>query len=213
MKQADHTSQLGFDALIADAEGANRARRFERETGHLPGTMDEAVPYMRTLIRQHHAAMFDARVDQALALREEAHRLALRLNGGEPGILAGDEAPGCVLERRTAAAPGNVPLWGQCGEFTLSVGTMQVRIEMDGMFGIGATFQYWPGFAARVVDEDRPFLSETGYRSFLGIHAVPEGRLAVDEFVGKVIAAYVARELKGRIVAIAPRWRSDRPAS
>lgn len=212
MKQADHTSQLGFDALIADAEGANRARRFERETGHLPDTMDEAVPYMRMLIRQHHAAMFDAHVNQALALREEGHRLALRLNGGEPGILASDDASGCVLERRTAAAPDNVPLWGQSGEFTLSVKNMQVRIEMDGMFGIGAKFQYWPGFAARVVVEDRPFLSETGYRSFLGIHAEPEAGLTVDEFVGKVIAAYVARELKGRLVGVSPRWRKAETA-
>jgi hypothetical protein len=35
---------LGFDALLASAEEANRRRSFERETGHLPGALEEALP-------------------------------------------------------------------------------------------------------------------------------------------------------------------------
>lgn len=128
--------QLGFDALLADAENENRARKFERETGHLPGTMEEALPFYRLLLRQHHAAMLAANVDEAMRLREDADKLALRLNGGEPGILAGPDAPGHVLERESAAALGAVPLWGQTGEFVIIVGSMNVRIELDGMFGI-----------------------------------------------------------------------------
>ncbi|MCB1385160.1 MAG: hypothetical protein KDJ29_11750 [Hyphomicrobiales bacterium] len=110
------SSQLGFDGLLADAEGANRAHRFERETGHLPDTMDEAVPFMRLLIRQHHAAMLDANVDSTMELRREARRLALRLNRGEPGIIANDDAPGCILER-LCSAPSGAVMFGtfRCG--------------------------------------------------------------------------------------------------
>ena len=62
-----------------------------------------------------------------------------------------------------------MPLWGQAGEFTVTVDAMRVRIEIKGMFGIGSTFCLFPGFYARAVDMDRPFLSETGFRSFLGV--------------------------------------------
>jgi hypothetical protein len=114
-----------------------------------------------------------------------------------------------VLARESAAAPGAVPLWGQIGEFIITVDGMKVRIELDGLFGIGGRFIYWPGFSAHAVDYDRPFLSETGYRSFLGIHAEPVPGLTPDAFTGKVIAAYVARGLKGRLGAIEPRYRKS----
>ncbi len=199
--------QLGFDALLRSADEDNRARELDRQTSHLPGTMDEAVPFYRLLIRQHHAAMLAANVDEAMRLRREADLLALRLNGGDSGILAHDDAPGYVLAREAAAPAGTLPLWGQVGEFVITVGTMRVRIEIEGMSGIGSSFCYWPGFAAHAVDYDKPFLSETGYRSFLGIHAEPVPGLLPDEFAAKVIAAHVARDLKGKLRAVKPPYR------
>jgi hypothetical protein len=205
----DHQGQLGFEGLLAAAAEDNRKRKLDRETGHLPASMEEGIPFFRLLIRQHHAAMLAADVDTAMRLRKEAELLALRINGGESGILAGPEAPGCVLARATSAAPEAVPLWGQTGEFTITVDGMKVRIELEGIFGIGCGFCYWPGFAARAVDYDRPFLSETGYRSFLGIHADPAPGLTPDTFAEKIVAAYVARECRGRLLAIAPRYRKS----
>jgi hypothetical protein len=82
--------------------------------------MDKAIPFYRLLLRQHHAAMLAANVDEALRLREEAENLALKLNDGEPGILASDDAPGCVLQNRTAAANGAIPLWGRAGDFIIA---------------------------------------------------------------------------------------------
>lgn len=204
------SDQLGFDALLQSAETENRARELARETAHLPGTMDEAIPFYRLLIRQHHAAMLAVNVDEAMRLRREADLLALRLNGGDTGILADDDAPGYVLARAAAADSGTVPLWGQDGDFLITACAMRVRIELDGMFGIGSHCVYWPGFAAHAVDFDKPFLSETGYRSFLGLHADPVAGLLPDEFAAKVIAAYVARECKGRLVSIKPRHREKR---
>ena len=204
----DHAAQLGFDALLAQAETENRARIFERETGHLPDSMEEALPFYRDLIDRHHAAMLAAAVDDTMHLREEARRLALRLNVGEPGIIAGPDAPGCVLARETAVTPESVPLWGQTGAFTITLDTMRVRIEQDGIFGIGGGFTYWPGFSAHAADLDRPFLSETGYRSFLGIHAEPVPDMTPDAFAREAIAVYIERELKGRTVRIEPQYRN-----
>lgn len=207
MANHDLPAQLGFDAVLAMADSDNRAREFERETGHLPDNYDEAIPYYRDLIERNHAAMLAADLDETMRLHDEAHKLAVRLNGGDGGILARDDAPGYVLARKTAAAPGTVPLWGQTGGFIAAVGSMRVRIEMEGMFGIGSGYGFWPGFSAHAVDFDRPFLSETGYRSFLGLCAAPQRGLTPDLFAREVIASYVKRELNGCLVSIAGTYR------
>lgn len=207
-RQPVPVGQLGFDALLADAETDNRARILARETAHLPGTMEEALPFFRGLLERHHAAMLAGDADTVMTLRREARSLALCLNGGERGILADENAPGCVLERESAAPPGAVPLWGQKGAFIATVGGMRVRVALDGVFGIGSWSGFWPGFAAHAVDWDKPFLSETGYRSFLGMYAPPAPGLTPEHFVTEVIAAHVARELKGRLRAIEPSCRA-----
>lgn len=117
MSGASH--QLGFEALLHASDAENRAREIERETAHLPSTMEEAIPLFRILLRSHHAAMLAGDVDETMRLRKEADRLARRLDSSESGILAGPDAPGCVLDRESAAAPGAVPLWGQSGNFVI----------------------------------------------------------------------------------------------
>ncbi|MBC7314495.1 MAG: hypothetical protein H5U11_18540 [Rhizobium sp.] len=201
------SAQLGFEALLQSAESENRYLKFERETAHLPSTMADALPFYRLLLRQHHAAMLGGNVDETMRLRDEAHKLALRLNGGEAGILAGPDAPGCVLERETAAQLPAVPIWGQTGDLEITVGAMRVRIAMNGVFGIGSSIGFWPGFAAHAVDLDKPFLSQTGYRSFLGIHADPVAGLTPPEFAAKVVTAHVERDLKGKLFTIEDRYR------
>ena len=201
-RQSYNPSQLGFDALLADADNTNRIAALEKQYGKLPGTMEEAVPYFRGLITRHHAAMLAGDLDQIMKLRDEAERLALRLNNGEPGILAGPDAPGCMLASLTLAEEGAVPLWGQGGTFIVEVRSMRVRIELDGLYGIGASYSPWMNFCAHAVDKDKPFLSETGFRSFLGIHADLVPDLTPDAFVIDVIEGYVDRQLKGKLVAI-----------
>lgn len=199
-------SQLGFDALLAEADTTNRQPAFEKACGHLPATMDEAIPYYRDLIDRHHAAMLAGDLDAVMALRGEAHNLALRLNGGEPGILAGPDAPGCVLEERTTAPENTIPQWGQRGRFIIETHGMRVRIDMDGLFGIGACYMTWMNFSARAVDRDKPFLSETGYRSFMGLPAALVPGLTPDAFAAEVIAAHVSRALKDKLVSIRPEY-------
>ena len=125
----------------------------------------------------------------------------------QPGILADDDSPGNVLDCEARAPDGVVPLWGQSGSFEITHGTMRVRIDMEGIFGISACHTPWLGFAAHAVDLDQPFLSETGYRSFVGLRGELGAGLTPDAFVADIIAAHVKRELKGRLLRIAPEYR------
>ncbi|NLS20616.1 hypothetical protein HGP16_29290 [Rhizobium sp. P40RR-XXII] len=199
--------QFGFDSLLIEAETVNRQAALEKRFAHLPGTMDEALPVYRDIIKRHHAAMLAGNTETTLQLREEAHDLALRLNNGEPGILAGPDAPGCMLERLTVADNGIVPLWGQTGSFIIEVQGMNVRIDMDGIFGIGSQYSPWMNFSVHAVHWNKPFLSETGYRSFMGLQAQLAPGLTPDIFASQVIDAHVQKELKGRLKAIEPRYR------
>ena len=183
---------FGFDEML-----------HEQETAHLPGTMEEGIPYFRKLIERHHEAMLAGDVEKTMAIRNEAHDLAIKLNGGTLlGICGGPDAPACVLERETAAMPGTVPLWGQEGSFTVNVNGMKARIEQDGMFGVATGSGFWPGFGAHVVDHHRPFISQTGYRSFFGCHADIVPGITPDMFARKIIEAYVARDCKGKLTKI-----------
>lgn len=207
--QAAHPDQLGFDLLLAETDATNQKAALEKTYGHLPATMEKALPLYRGLIDEHHAAMLAGDIDQAMALRRTAHDLALRLNNGEPGILAGPDAPGCKLAELTAALEDEVPLWGQEGSFVVSLPTVRVFIKMDGIFGIGASVSPWMNFAAHAIDWDKPFINETGYRSFMGLHAAVVPSLTPDAFARLVLEAHIKRELKNQLRAIDPRYRPE----
>jgi hypothetical protein len=98
-------------------------------------------------------------------------------------------------------------LGGQCGAFVMELWGMRVRVEMDGLFGIGSSHSVWPGFSAHAVDWDKPFLSPTGYRSFLGVIATPQIGYTPDIFARDAILAYVEHGLRGKLVMIEPRCR------
>lgn len=205
-------AQLALDDLLVDGVQRNLVREQEREGAHLPGTFEEAVPFFRDLIEQHHAAMIDGDAEAVMRLRAEAHLLATKLNGYRPGILADENAPGCRLDRATRAVAGLPPRWGQSGAFEIAHGTMRVRIEMEGMFGIGATAMSWLGFAAHAVDRTKPFLSETGYRSFLGVGGQLEPGYTPETFAAAIVDTYVSRTLKGRLVKVQPNTAQVRPS-
>lgn len=198
--------QLGFDVLLQDADAENVARAFALETAHLPGDWTEALEYHRKQITAHHAAMLASDFETALAIRRQAHLLARKLNDGQAGILAGDDAPGCQLDKQASAADGTIPLWGQSGQFDITAAGLSARVEMKGMFGIGSTSMPYLGFALRALDSSEPFLSNSGYRSFLGASVPPEVGMATDGFVRRVITAFVEQELRGKLVRIDPDY-------
>ena len=117
----------------------------QERTAHLPSTLEEAIPVYRDLIEKYNAAMLVRDLPAIEKIQKEAEDLAVKLNGGELlGIMGGPDAPVYVLERATAAPSGTVPMWGRTGDFIISVDGMRVRIEQDGMFGIGASMSPAP---------------------------------------------------------------------
>jgi len=191
-----------MDGILIDATQSNRSRKQQREAAHLPDTYEDAVPFFRQLVAKHHSAMCDGNAASVVALRAEAHRLATKLNDYQPGILANEDAPGCRLDRAIRGADGAIPQWGQSGTFEIHHDWMPIQIDMDGIFGIGATAMNWLGFSVRVLDRSRPFLSETGYRSFLGVGGDLRPGYTPDTFAAAIIAAYIKHTLKNRLVRI-----------
>ncbi|WP_227271258.1 hypothetical protein [Roseobacter weihaiensis] len=194
--------QMGFDCLMQAAAAENTAHAFAKETAHLPETMKEAIIFHRAQIERHHAAMLATDFNAAIAIRKEAHALAKKLNSGKPGIIAGPDAPGCVLERETAAPAGAVPIWGQAGAFEIEAASTTALIEISGMFGIGATAMPYAGFSDRAKDKAAPFFSDTGYRSFLGASVPPEQGMTPEGFVRRAIESHVETVLRGRLLAV-----------
>lgn len=187
------TKQLTFDGLFETAAETNKKRTFDRQYAHLPSTMEEAVTWMHDWIDRYHGALMAGAFTEAEAIEEEPHDVAVKLNGGNRGILAHDDAPGYVLERLTAAPEGTVPRWGQKGDFVLVIDETKVRVELDGAFGIGFGHGL-PGFKAHVVDRDKPFpISETGYRSFIGHTGVtPRAGLTPEQYAREAIQHHLA---------------------
>jgi hypothetical protein len=87
------------------------------------------------------------------------------------------------------------------------------RVEMEGIFGVASNVCHWLGFSARAVEFDKPFLSETGYRSFVAVGGAPEAGFTPDRFAREVISAHVQQSLTGRLVAIKPECREQGAAS
>lgn len=138
----------------------------------------------------------------AMKIRDEARELATKLNGNDPCGISCSDGPGGILERETAAPDGAVPLWGQEGNFIIDVNGMKVRIEQDGLFGIGTFMSSAPGFKAHAVEYDKPFLSETGFRSFIGYRPDIEPGMTPDIAARDMIRAYITRDYKGKPLRI-----------
>ena len=196
--------QTGFPLLLEEADQTNRERAFERATAHLPGTMAEGIAWYRRLLERHHDAVLAGDERTAKRLQGEACLLAQKLNGGRRGYLADDDAPAWILQRATAAEPGTVPLWGQVGSFVIEACGMRVRIETRGLYGVCGH----GSFNAHAVDPDLPFLSPTGFRSFLGYGPGPKAGQTVEAYARQVIEQHVAGELRGRLLPIEPEYQA-----
>lgn len=156
----------------------------------------EAIARYSALIEKHHASMLAGDVEIVAALRKDAYGIAERMNGDGKhfGIKSAPDAPCYVLERATASPAGTVPLWGQTGEFIIDVAGTRVRIVMEGLFGIGGFGMFWLGFSANAVDWDKPFISSTGYRSFVGIMAETREGMTPDTFTAAVVRSHMGQK-------------------
>lgn len=59
---------------------------------------------------------------------------------------------------------------------------------------------------------NKPFLSETGYRSFLGVGGALRPGYTPDGFAAAIIDGYVTKELRGKLRTIEPTYAKPRIA-
>ncbi len=199
-------TQLGFDDLLSQTETDNEINALKRQYPGIPTSWDMAFPYYQNILQRCDAAFLAADVDAIKSIYAEAEALASLLHGGTSGMLAHDGA-GTILAEKTRAPLGTVPLWGQEGEFIIEASGVSVRMETDGIFGVGTRYILLPGFYAHAIDFDKPFISETGYRSFIGFGANIEPGVTIEAFAKALIEYHVSHTLKGRLVAIEDKYK------
>lgn len=100
--------------------------------------------------------------DDAVKLAKNRYEAATwKLNGGTLFGSQGDqEAAGCLIDRYCSAEPGDVPGWGQLGQFLIEAKGLRALVDFGGGIGLMGCH-----FVFNAVDLDKPFVSETGYRS------------------------------------------------
>lgn len=157
----------------------------------LPDDRAELMDAAAEAIRQFDAAIVGCDDEAAHAARDKYEAVIWKLNGSSFfGTKAHTDAPGYQVERHCAATPGTVPLWGQKGEFLVTVDGIRAVVEFGD--GYGSMYAH---FAFHAVDLDLPFISETGYRS----HFTPVmGGMTVDEAAEAIMKAILAET--GRVL-------------
>lgn len=182
-----------------------REDKAARIAAELPEDRAALLDAAAEAIRQFDAAVMDSDNDAAHAAWDRYNAVIWKLNGGSHfGTKADDDAPGYVVQRHCAATPGTVPLWGQKGEFLITVEGIRAVVEYDDGFGTMCAH-----FSFHSVDHDMPFISETGYRSHF---AQPMGGMTVDEAAEGIMRGILAEQGRVLIAPDSRKFRKEREA-
>jgi hypothetical protein len=134
-----------------------------------------------------HAAVLTVDDKAAAAAADRYEAVIWKLNGrtffGAHSVVNPDAA-GHLVEQHCRAQPGAVPLWGQRGEFLITVSGVRAVAELRDGFG-----RFRVGFAFHAVDADKPFISETGYKSHFEAYG---GGRTVEQVAIGVFSTYLA---------------------
>lgn len=151
----------------------------------LPSDPAELEVRAERVLQLYHDAMLAADV-QALDDAHLVHQACVvKLNGGTShGCASVQDA----LAAKFAAPAGQVPKWGQAGEFLLEVDGIRMVVKMD-----VRNLANHCGAELHAVDFDKPFISRTGYRHQYMRPAQHVGR-TVDQAVRAEVLEGSARE-------------------
>jgi hypothetical protein len=171
-----HTvGSVSFSAMLDEADTLNRRRTLEREAAHLPVLWDHAALWLDQWQVKYNYLMenlvglnLDAE-RRVKTMRDELHRLAVKLNGFEHFGIA--YAPVYARIEALLTADKDAPLrWGQKGELILVIEEPQLE-----PFKVRARFKsalddpgymVWPHFDCHAMGDK--FVSSTGYASCQG---------------------------------------------
>lgn len=157
----------------------------------------EAFP---ALARQLVERFNDAVLAGDTACLDECHMqyeaMVFALNGGTFFGSAADESCAFYVLQRAAAAPvGQVPMWGQVGEFMIEVEGIRLLVRVDPKaLANHVSGDLW------AIDLDKPGISSTGYRSF---HMTVHGGsgMTVDRAVRAVVLDILAGQGGPQMIA------------
>jgi hypothetical protein len=167
--------------------GVDRDTRAAELAATLPSDQAGLLAVALCAVSAMHAAVLEADDKAADTAADQYDAVVWKLNGGTfrgARDVANSNAAGHLVERHCCAAPGTVPMWGQRGEFLITVSGVRAVVELGDGFG-----RYRIGFAFHVVDADKPFISETGYKSHFA--AFQSGR-TVEQVAIAVFSACLA---------------------
>lgn len=154
---------------------------------------------------KYHDAVLAGHVEVLDQMEAAYKALVFKLNGDTMfGCGADDDSAANVLCRAVAAKPGQVPRWGQAGDFLLEVEGLRVRVVLSSnMLGNHLAC------ALHAVDLDKPFISTTGYRS-AGLTVVSNLGETVDQAARRLVLDLMQEA--GRLKPIeADAWARKNP--
>lgn len=155
----------------------------------LPECESELLERARQAVVALNAAVMCGNAKDAEAAGELYEAVRYKMNGNTfVGCSVGNPSVTTRIEDYCAAEPGTVPIWGQRGEFMLDMGTYRLWVTCSTTFGM-----QMPHIEFHAVDLNRPFLSETGYRSNFASFV---GKVTVDEAARTMAAAMPLRKIK-----------------
>lgn len=123
---------------------------------------ERAIGIARRIVERKNAAVVAGDVNGARKCDRNYDRLISALNGGTLfGSQAGPDSVGVQLNECIAAPDGTVPMWGQSGRFFIRVNGMASVVTYDAYWCMSG-FEH---FEFHACEFNRPYISETGYRS------------------------------------------------
>lgn len=191
-------------------EAAKRAREIEENVAMLRDGPDEyLVAVAREALQHYHAAMMacdkPGRLPYELVVEACVETLyRITEYGGSDQFLDGSgkswppkgrsrfdcwNSASTWLGKQLAAPDGEMPMHGQPGRFMLMIHGCRTDVRYPGLFA-------GDGLDGSVIDLDKPFFSETGFRSFTGMGLSRE-RWFVDDpmTVGEMLTIIMEEDL------------------
>lgn len=169
----------------------------------LPSARQDLLAVAKSLVVALNAAVVAGDRAAASAAQDRYDAVVWKLNGGTFFGCEAGEGGGVLARRFCAADPGEIPLWGQGGEFLIEVRGIRAVACLSYCFG-----RMNAGFSFNAIDPSAPFISPTGFRheftSFWfgsDVAKAAEGVFGAQLEIGRV---WVSEDYRGRVEA--SRW-------
>lgn len=173
-------------------EDLQAARAHDHVMAALPDDLRGLIAVYRDALFQLNEGVVTRDLELIAAADAVIKRAQIKANGGDNFGIAADDSPAEQLRRDAAAPIGTVPLWRQRGMFVLDIDGVPYLVQHD----------EGSSLAVHAMAKDKPFCSETGYRSLdfdLSLSALDAPSPGEAEFLGETVAQCAGRLIREAI--------------